>query len=372
MAERRMFAKTIVLSDEFLDMPTSTRCLYFTLGMFADDDGFVNNPKSIIRQIGASVDDMNILIAKKFIIMYEDGVIVIKHWRINNLLRADRHQQTKYVEKLNELYIDEKGAYTQNVENAVKRIGEKKVELIEVDKELKPTDFAREKRKEARKRSDLPYSFDYKIRQAFHLKTCPICGCKMDMNNFMLKPTIQHNVPISLGGEHEIDNISVICKSCNTSIQNRHITEKLNNEEVKRIWEQICLVANPDTEYSIDKDSIDKNSIVENNIVSNINKEPTPFDTFIKKYNITCDNYSTQLGEMDFALLDKAYAESKWLQDNFVCLSQVCKNYNKIIGGAFKDFIKPKKAKSFGFSGQRKIDDLDTQFLVVDPDNVEV
>lgn len=338
MAERRMFAKTIVLSDEFLDMPTSTRCLYFTLGMFADDDGFVNNPKSIIRQIGASVDDMNILIAKKFIIMYEDGVIVIKHWRINNLLRADRHQQTKYVEKLNELYIDEKGAYTQNVEKAVKRIGEKKVELIEVDKELKPTDSAREKRKEARKRSDLPYSFDYKIRQAFHLKTCPICGCKMDMNNFMLKPTIQHNVPISLGGEHEIDNISVICKSCNTSIQNRHITEKLNNEEVKRIWEQICLVANPDTEYSIDKIREDKDSIDES-------KEPTPFEHFVEKWHINCDNYNGNFSEMDFDLLDKAFSESKWLQENFISLSKICRKYREIVGGAFKDFTKPKEEK---------------------------
>lgn len=64
MAERRMFAKTIILSDEFLDMPSSARCLYFTLGMLADDDGFVNNPKSIMRQSGASLDDINILIAK--------------------------------------------------------------------------------------------------------------------------------------------------------------------------------------------------------------------------------------------------------------------------------------------------------------------
>lgn len=274
MAERRMFAKTIVLSDEFLDMPTSTRCLYFTLGMFADDDGFVNNPKSIIRQIGASLDDINVLVAKKFVIAFDDGVIVIKHWRINNLLRADRHQQTKYIEKLNELFIDEKGAYTQNQEKAVKKLGEKKTELKEIN-EMNPTSYAREKRKEARKHSDLPYSFDYKIRQAFHLKNCPICNCKMDMNDFMLKPTIQHNVPISLGGKHELDNISVICKSCNTSIQNRHITESLNNEEVKKVWERICMVANPDTENSIGKDSIDKDSIDKNSIENKeiINKQ---------------------------------------------------------------------------------------------------
>ena len=341
MAERRMFAKTIVLSDEFLDMPTSTRCLYFTLGMFADDDGFVNNPKSIIRQIGASLDDMNVLVAKKFVIAFDDGVIVIKHWRINNLLRADRHQQTKYIEKLNELFIDEKGAYTQNQENAVKRIGEKKTQLKEVEKEIKTTTSAREKRKEARKNSELPYSFDYKIRQAFHLKTCPICNCKMDMNNFMLKPTIQHNVPISLGGKHEIDNISVICKSCNTSIQNRHITESLNNAEVKQMWEQICLVANPDTENSIDKDSIVKISKEK----ECIEKYTTPFDTFISKYSINVDNYSARITEMDFNLLDKAFSESNWLCENYISLSRICKDYERIVGGYYKDFVKPKEDK---------------------------
>ena len=79
MAERRMFAKTIVLSDAFLDMPLSARCLYFTLGMLADDDGFVNSPKSIMRQAGASTDDLNLLMAKRFILAFDSGVIVIKH-----------------------------------------------------------------------------------------------------------------------------------------------------------------------------------------------------------------------------------------------------------------------------------------------------
>ena len=112
MAERRMFAKTIVLSDAFLDMPMSARCLYFTLGMLADDDGFVNSPKSIMRQCGASTDDMNLLIAKKFVLIFDDGVIVIKHWRINNYLRSDRYTETKYVEHKDDLSLDENGAYT--------------------------------------------------------------------------------------------------------------------------------------------------------------------------------------------------------------------------------------------------------------------
>ena len=113
MAERRMFAKTIVTSDAFLDMPLSARCLYFTLGMFADDDGFVNNPKSIMRQVGACTDDLNLLLLKRFILSFESGVIVIKHWRIHNYIRNDRYKETKYVEEKSTLMLDEKGAYTE-------------------------------------------------------------------------------------------------------------------------------------------------------------------------------------------------------------------------------------------------------------------
>ena len=114
MAERRMFAKTIVTSDAFLDMPMSARCLYFTLGMFADDDGFVNSPKSIMRQVGATQDDMQILIAKKFVLLFDSGVIVIKHWRINNYLRSDRYKETTYIEEKAELTVEDNGSYTKN------------------------------------------------------------------------------------------------------------------------------------------------------------------------------------------------------------------------------------------------------------------
>ena len=116
MAERRMFAKTIVLSDAFLDMPTSARCLYFTLGMLADDDGFVNSPRSIMRQCGATDDDMKLLLAKKFALIFDSGVIVIKHWRINNYLRNDRHIETKYKQELGSLQLDENNAYTRSAD----------------------------------------------------------------------------------------------------------------------------------------------------------------------------------------------------------------------------------------------------------------
>lgn len=113
MAERRMFAKTIVLSDAFLDMPLSARCLYFTLGMFADDDGFVNSPKGIMRQAGCSEDDMKVLLAKKFLLAFDSGVIVVKHWRINNYLQKDRYTPTKYGDEKAMLTLDENGAYRE-------------------------------------------------------------------------------------------------------------------------------------------------------------------------------------------------------------------------------------------------------------------
>lgn len=228
MAERRMFAKTIVLSDEFLDMPTSTRCLYFTLGMFADDDGFVNSPKSIIRQIGASVDDMNILIAKRFVLAFEDGVIVIKHWRIHNYIQNDRKKDTKYLEHRDTLYLEENKAYTQNKDKA-------------------------------------KYNLDGTL----------------------------------------IDNVYKM-----------------------------------DTQVRIGKDSLELDKVSEGE-----SKEPTPFEHFVEKWHINCDNYNGNFAEMDFDLLDKAFSESRWLQDNVVCLSKVCSMYKRIVGGAFKDFTKPKEEK---------------------------
>ena len=103
MAERRMIAKSIVFSDDFLDMPLSSRCLYFTLLTIADDDGFINNPKSIIRQCGASNDDLRLLIAKSYIIPFESGVIVIKHWKMHNYIKSDRYKETLYKDEKSHL-----------------------------------------------------------------------------------------------------------------------------------------------------------------------------------------------------------------------------------------------------------------------------
>lgn len=111
MAERRMFAKTIIDSDAFLDMPVTARLLYYDLAMRADDDGFVNSPKKIMRMIGASQDDLGILVMRKFILPFENGVVVIKHWRIHNYIQNDRHKETEYKEQLAMLELDENKSY---------------------------------------------------------------------------------------------------------------------------------------------------------------------------------------------------------------------------------------------------------------------
>ena len=115
MAERRMFAKTIIDSDAFLDMPMSTQALYFHLSMRADDDGFLNNPKKIQRMIGATEDDLKLLIAKNFIIVFDTGVIVIKHWKIHNYIRNDRYKPTVYQEEFKKLDLKDNGSYTLGI-----------------------------------------------------------------------------------------------------------------------------------------------------------------------------------------------------------------------------------------------------------------
>ena len=111
MAERRMFAKTIIDSDAFIDMPITARLLYYDLSMRADDDGFVNSPKKIMRMIGASEDDLRVLAGKKFIIPFENGVVVIKHWRIHNYIRKDTYKETTYKDEKAMLEMDENNAY---------------------------------------------------------------------------------------------------------------------------------------------------------------------------------------------------------------------------------------------------------------------
>jgi len=112
MAQKRMFDKSIVRRDDFMEMPISTQNLYFHLSLDADDDGFVNNWKSILKITSCKEDDLKLLISKQFVIPFESGVIVIKHWRINNILRSDRYHETKYLAEKSLLNTGENQEYT--------------------------------------------------------------------------------------------------------------------------------------------------------------------------------------------------------------------------------------------------------------------
>jgi hypothetical protein len=105
-----MFSKDITENDAFLDMPLSTQALYFHLGMQADDDGFVS-PNRILRMLGCQADDLKILVAKKFVLQFDDGVVVIKHWKMNNYLRIDRYKPTAHKDKMALLTVKENGGY---------------------------------------------------------------------------------------------------------------------------------------------------------------------------------------------------------------------------------------------------------------------
>ena len=111
-----MFSKTIIDSDAFLDMPLSTQALYFHLSMRADDDGFLNNPRKIMRMIGSSDDELKVLLMKRFILSFETGVIVIKHWHIHNYIRNDRYKPTNYQRELSRLEKTDNEGYKEKKE----------------------------------------------------------------------------------------------------------------------------------------------------------------------------------------------------------------------------------------------------------------
>ncbi len=112
MAERRMFSKSVIDSDAFMDMPLSAQALYFHLAIRADDDGFLGNPKMVMRMICASEDDLKLLVAKNFIITFGSGVIVITHWKMHNHIRTDRYKETIHKDEKELLSLKNNGMYT--------------------------------------------------------------------------------------------------------------------------------------------------------------------------------------------------------------------------------------------------------------------
>ena len=113
-----MFTEKVVGSDAFTEMPATTQLLYFHLGMNADDDGFINNPKKVARSIGSSAKDLDLLIEKRFLIRFPSGVVVIKHWLMANSIRKDRYKPTEYQEEFAQLFIKTNNAYTEIREHA--------------------------------------------------------------------------------------------------------------------------------------------------------------------------------------------------------------------------------------------------------------
>lgn len=231
-----MFTQKITDTDAFTCMSLSSQALYFHLCMHADDDGFVSNPRKVQRSLGANDGDVQSLLDKRFILAFESGVIVIKHWRMHNLLRGDRYKETSYSEEMSLLKIKKNGSYT---------FDDKEENIKDIQNIEKPE--WQKRRKEVMDESNLPYSFSYKIRHAFYGKICPSCGSEMREKLIedkkygespYPKPTIQHNKPISLGGKHELGNISVICHTCNVSFRNKDAGD-FNSQEVIDVWNAI-------------------------------------------------------------------------------------------------------------------------------------
>lgn len=111
MTQRRLISPQVTETDAFLDMAPSAQALYFHMNLYADDDGFVDNPKSVQRMVGATSDDLKRLVEKKFLLLFDDGVVVITHWRVQNSIRKDRYKQTIHADDLSKLTLDKNGIY---------------------------------------------------------------------------------------------------------------------------------------------------------------------------------------------------------------------------------------------------------------------
>lgn len=134
MAKKRMFSIDIVGSDAFFDLPYSSQCLYFQLCMRADDDGFVGNPKTIQRIAGTKASDLELLVKKRFLLQFPSGVVVIKHWKINNQIQKDRYTPTVYTEEYQSLYIKDNKAYTEMDKGCIQSVSEMDTQ-ISIDKD---------------------------------------------------------------------------------------------------------------------------------------------------------------------------------------------------------------------------------------------
>ena len=149
MAQKRMFNNSVVGSDSFLEMPDSSQNLYFHLSMRADDDGFVDNWKSIMRMTGKKEDDLKILIAKSFVIPFESGVLVIKHWKLNNYIQKDRYKETIHVAEKQQLMTDSNNVYSMYTD-CIHSIDKNSIDKNSIDKNSIDKDKENETKKETK------------------------------------------------------------------------------------------------------------------------------------------------------------------------------------------------------------------------------
>ena len=138
MAERRMFTQKITEADNFTALPPTTKCLYFHLCMNADDDGFSNKIRQAMFNAHADQNDFEMLISKRFILPFDSGVIVIKHWRMHNLIRNDRYHETDYVEEKAKLVLKENGVYTDNLTYGLPSDNQMTTKCLPSDNQMEP------------------------------------------------------------------------------------------------------------------------------------------------------------------------------------------------------------------------------------------
>lgn len=249
-----MFSPKIISSARFLKMPIDTQLLYFHLGMNADDDGVVE-AYTVIKSVGSNEDNLRVLSAKGFVkILNEDLVSFITDWSEHNLIRADR--------KVDSIY---KPLLLQIIPEA---------ELIDPKPRADTGQLT-----QAQQRSStqyLPSNFKAKLLPMFDSTPCPVCNKIMSFNGGSNQTSVQHNIGISRGGEHRIENISVICLECNMKLKSKD-TGDLNNAEVQKIWSelngrQMDAKWTPNGRHKIGKDRIGEVKTSK----ENTDKEPVP------------------------------------------------------------------------------------------------
>lgn len=199
MAQKRMFDKSLIDSDLFIDLPIPTQCLYFHLSMRADDEGFIGNVKGILRLVGFKEEDLRPLVERRFIILFETGVIVIRHWKLNNYLRNDRIKETEY-KKEKALLLLENNTYNLGIPNGNQMttsgipsieensIEKNSIEYISTKKFVKPTyDQVKQYCEDNNYKLDYQYFIDYYQSKGWVVGKTPMKDWKATVRNWTRK-----------------------------------------------------------------------------------------------------------------------------------------------------------------------------------------